>query len=75
MVFLYFFNSINKIIRNFTNKAELDRVSVPLSLQQRRYVLSLSQFGTKVAPICVNTFKMVGTGLGYIRSENTFYKR
>jgi len=62
--FVLFLSSLNEIFRNLTNKADLRRVKVPVSLQQRRYVLSLSQVSTKVGPLCLNTVKLLGTTLG-----------
>jgi hypothetical protein len=59
-----FLNSLNEVFRNYTNKADLRRVNVPASLQQRRYVISLAQLGTKAVPLCVNTVKLLGATLG-----------
>lgn len=62
--FLLFLNSLNEVFRNYTNKADLHRVKIPASLQQRRYVISLSQLGTKAVPLCINTVKLLGATLG-----------
>jgi hypothetical protein len=57
-------NGFNEILRNFTNKAELNRVAVPPSLQQRRFMMSLTQMGAKAAPLCANVLKTAGAGIG-----------
>jgi hypothetical protein len=61
---ILFLNSINEILRNLTNRVDFNRIKVPASLSQRRYVISALQFGTKVTPICLNTIKVFGAGIG-----------
>jgi hypothetical protein len=57
-------NGFNEILRNLTNKAELSRVAVPPSLQQRRFMPTIAQFGAKAAPLCGNALRTVGAGIG-----------